>query len=477
MLPVPRKPSLTEAITPIIIAAVIIAAGVLLLGGVPVPILLALACIAPALMALRLGYRWKDVEGGMLDGMRLALGAAVILLVVGTTIGAWVQCGTVGAMVSYGLLVLQPSFFLPAACLLCAIVSLSIGSSWTTAATVGVALMGIGAAIGVPAPMCAGAVLSGSYFGDKMSPLSDTTNLAPGIAGAGLFEHIQAMFYTTLPALGIALVLYGLLGLSLGADTTGYSPEGITSLRAALGQAQQLSPWLFLPPALVIVLALARVPAVPALLAATAAGGVMAAVFQGEGLGSILVCAYDGYATESGNPAVDELLNRGGMASMLDTVALVLAATAFGGIMERAGFVHVLLEALLQRVRSVGGLITSTIVSCIAVNGLLCEQYLAIVLPGRMFMESYPRFGLQPRMLSRTIEDGGTVTSCLFPWNSGGAFMAATLGVATVSYVPFAFLNLLVPLIAIAYAWTGTFILRQDPTEPRGISPAHRVTP
>jgi Na+:H+ antiporter, NhaC family len=464
MPPTPRKPTLWEALTPIAIAAAIISSGVLLLdGAVPIPILLTLACVAPAVMALRLGYSWKDVEGGMLDGMRLALGAAVILLVVGTTIGAWVQCGTVGAMVSYGLLVLQPSFFLPAACVLCAIVSLSIGSSWTTAATVGVALMGIGAAIGVPAPMCAGAVLSGSYFGDKMSPLSDTTNLAPGIAGAGLFEHIQAMFYTTLPALLIALVGYGLLGLTLGADTTGYSPEGITSLRAALGQAQHLSPWLFLPPVLVIVLALFRVPAVPALLAATVAGGAMAAVFQGEGIGAILACTYNGFEIDSGNVAVDDLLNRGGMASMLDTVALVLAATAFGGIMERAGFVQVLLEALLRRVKSVGGLITATIVSCIGVNGLLCEQYLAIVLPGRMYMATYPRFGLQPRMLSRTIEDGGTVTSCLFPWNSGGAFMAATLGVATVSYVPFAFLNLLVPAIAILYAWTGTFILRMPP--------------
>ncbi len=462
MLPEVRKPALWEALTPIAIAALIISSGVLLLGGVvPIPILLTLACVAPAVMALRLGYRWKDVEGGMLDGMRLALGAAVILLVVGTTIGAWVQCGTVGAMVSYGLLVLQPSFFLPAACIICSIVSLSIGSSWTTAATVGVALMGIGTTIGVPAPICAGAILSGSYFGDKMSPLSDTTNLAPGIVGATLFDHIQAMFYTTLPALVIALVLYTVIGLTMGGDTAGYTPADIAALREALHAAQAINPWLFLPPVLVIVLAVMRVPAVPALLAATLLGGIMAAVFQGEGIGTILAVTYTGFEIESGNTAVDDLLNRGGMSSMLDTVALVLAATAFGGIMERAGFVHVLLEALLRRVKSVGGLITSTIVSCVGVNALLCEQYLAIVLPGRMYMDAYPKFGLQPRMLSRTIEDGGTVTSCLFPWNSGGAFMAATLGVATFAYAPFAFLNLLVPLIAIAYAWTGTFILRE----------------
>ena len=464
MPPPPRKPTLLEALTPIFAAAAIISAGVLLLdGAVPIPILLALACVAPALMALRLGYRWLDIEGGMLDGMRLALQAAVILLIVGTTIGAWAQCGTVGAMVSYGLLVLQPSFFLPAACVLCSIVSLAIGSSWTTAATVGVALMGIGTAIGVPPAMCAGAILSGSYFGDKMSPLSDTTNLAPGLAGAKLFEHIHAMFYTTLPAWVIALVLYGIIGLTLGTDTGSYTATDIAALREALHETQTLNLWLFLPPVLVIGLAIFRVPAVPALVVATAAGGVMAAIFQGEGIGSILAVTYNGYEVSSGVPEVDELLSRGGMAGMLDTVALVLAATAFGGVMERAGFVQVLLEALMRRVRTVGGLITATIASCIGTNFLLCEQYLAIVLPGRMYRETYPAFGLQPRMLSRTIEDGGTVTSCLCPWNSGGAFMAATLGVATVHYAPFAFLNLLVPVIAIVYAWTGTFILRQDP--------------
>ncbi len=463
----PRKPLLWEAIAPIVAAAAIISAGVLLLdGSVPIPILLTLACITPALMALRLGYRWTDVEGGMLDGMRLALQAAVILLIVGTTIGAWAQCGTVGAMVSYGLLVLQPSFFLPAACVLCSIVSLAIGSSWTTAATVGVALMGIGSAIGVPAPMCAGAILSGAYFGDKMSPLSDTTNLAPGLAGAKLFEHIHAMFYTTLPAWILALVLYGIIGLTLGTDSGSYSPGDIAALREALHEAQNLGPWLFFPPLMIIGLAIFRVPAVPALLLATVAGGIMAAVFQGEGIGSILAVTYTGYEIETESTAVNDLLSRGGMSSMLDTVALVLAATAFGGVMERAGFVQVLLEALMRRVKTVGGLITATIISCVGTNFLLCEQYLAIVLPGRMYRETYPRFGLQPRMLSRTIEDGGTVTSCLCPWNSGGAFMAATLGVATIQYVPFAFLNLLVPVIAIGYAWTGTFILRQQPVEP-----------
>ena len=462
----PRQPTLLEAQAPILAAVVIISLGVVRYSGeVPIPILLTLACITPAIMALRLGYSWSEVEEGLLHGMQLALQAAVILLVVGTTIGAWALSGTIGSMVSYGLAVLQPSYFLPATCLICSIVSLSVGSSWTTAATVGVALMGIGSAIGVDPAMTAGAILSGSYFGDKMSPLSDTTNLAPGIAGSKLFEHIYAMLYTTIPAWGIAMVLYTILSLTVDFDTNQFSPQSITGLQADLAEAQVISPWLFVPPALVIVLAVLRVPAVPALLGATFVGGLMAAFFQGAGLGEILAVLYNGNELSSDNEAVASLLSRGGMAGMLDTIALVLAATAFGGIMEKAGFIQVLLEALLKRVRGTAGLITATVLSSIGVNFLLAEQYLAIVLPGRMYRETYPKFGLQPRMLSRTIEDGGTVTSALCPWNSGGAFMATTLGVATIDYVPYAFLNLLVPAIAIFYAWTGLFILREPPTD------------
>ncbi len=460
---IPREPTLWESLLPLLGAAMVISVGELRYEGqIPTPILLLLVCVLPAVMAIRLGFTWEQVELGMLKGMGLALQASVILLVVGTTIGAWALSGTIGSMVSYGLLVLQPSYFLPAACIICSIVSLAIGSSWTTAATVGVALMGIGGALGASPSMTAGAVISGAYFGDKMSPLSDTTNLAPGIAGSKLFEHIRAMVYTTLPAWLLALVLYGVIGLVSGVDTSRFSPEGIAQLRDALGTAQQISPWLLLPPMLVILLAILRMPAVPALLAATLAGGILAWLFQGVGLGQILAVLYDGNLSSSGNEAVDELLSRGGMAGMLDTIALIMAATAFGGIMERAGFIAVLLRALLRRVSSVGGLITSTVLSCLGVNFLLAEQYLAIVLPGRMFREAYPRFGLQARMLSRTLEDGGTVTSALCPWNSGGAFMAGTLGVATFSYVPFAFMNLLVPIIAVFYAWSGLFIMRSD---------------
>jgi len=456
-----RKPTVWEAVAPLVAAAAVVGMGIIFFRDtVSVPILLALSCIAPAVVSLRLGLDWRSIEDGMVHGMQLALQACVILLVVGTTIGAWAQCGTIASMVYYGLEVLSPSWFLPASCVICLIVSTSIGSSWTTAATVGVALMGIGGALGVPPPMTAGAVLSGAYFGDKMSPLSDTTNLAPSIAGSELFEHIRAMMYTTLPALVLALIGFTVLGILETRDAAGYDPGLVAALRDGLASSQHVSPWLLLPPVIVIGLAVARVPAVPALMAATFLGGLAGWIAQDVTLGGWLQVLYDGYTSQTGNALVDDLLSRGGMSSMLDTIALILCATAFGGIMERAGFIETLLQVLLKRVRSAGGLVTATVVSCVGSNFLLCDQYLAIVLPGRMYREAYPAFGLQRRMLSRTLEDGGTVTSCLCPWNSGGAFMSATLGVATLSYVPYAFLNLLVPTIAVLFALTGSFILR-----------------
>ncbi|MFH1811715.1 MAG: Na+/H+ antiporter NhaC [Pseudomonadota bacterium] len=460
----PRAPRLWEALVPIVIAAALVSSGIVFLRDeAPVPILLLLACIAPSVLALRLGLPWSEVEDGLVKGMTLALKAAVILLVVGTTIGTWAASGTVAALVSYGLEVLSPNWFLPASCFICAVVSLATGSSWSTAATVGVALMGIGHALDISPGMTAGAIISGAYFGDKMSPLSDTTNLAPGIAGATLFEHIHAMLYTTVPALLIALVVYTGIGFLSSTHVSSFDSTAVENLQHALANSQRLSPWLMLPPVLVIGLALLRVPAVPALLASTALGGVMAWLFQGQHVGQILSVCYSGFTSSTGHVAVDKLLSRGGMSGMFDTIALILCATAFGGVMERAGFIQALLDALLKKVHSVRGLIASTLGASVGMNFLLADQYLAIVLPGRMFRDTYPRFGLAPRMLSRTLEDAGTVTSALCPWNSCGAFMSATLGVATFTYAPWAILNYLIPLIALFYAWTGLFIFRLPP--------------
>ena len=464
-----RKPKLFEAAVAVAGSAATISVGILVCDAADaVPILLTLAIVPPTLVAVAIGVPWQEVEKGIVEGMALALKALAILLIVGTAIAAWAASGTIAVMIDYGLAVLGPRWFLPATLLICSMVSVSIGSSWATAATVGVALMGIGGALGISPAMTAGAVISGSYFGDKMSPLSDTTNLAPGIARAELFEHIHAMLYTTVPAYTIALIAFGVLGFVVTGDGAAFDASKVETLRAALNAGQNLSPWLLLPPVLVVGLALMRVPALPVLVIASAAGAILAIVQQGIPLTSMLLAAYDGYTSQTGDAAVDELLSRGGMASMGYTIALIMAATALGGVLERVGFIGVLLAALMTRVKRPGGLIASTIFSSIATNWLLADQYLAIVLPGRMFKDAYARFGLQPRMLSRTLEDGGTVTSCLCPWNSGGAYMAATLGVATFAYLPFAFFNLAMPLISLAFGIFGVFILRKK-TEP-GVS-------
>lgn len=459
----PRAPGIIEALIPVGWAAAVLSVGVWL--GVSVPILLAIATVAPALLAWRLGWRWGEIEEGLLDGMRLALQASTILLIVGATIGAWAQGGVIGSMILYGMDVLSPAWFLPATVLLTAVISLAIGSSWTTAATVGVALMGIGSVLGFDPPVVAGAVISGAYFGDKMSPLSDTTNLAPSLAGTDLFSHISAMLYTTVPALVVAVVGMAIVGLFAVKDTSGYDPTVLGELEQALRTGQSLSPWLLLTPVALIGLAVLRVPAIPALVAATTIGGVLAWLVQGHAPVEVLQALYSGHVSETGNIRVDELLTRGGMSSMFDTIALILTATGFGGVMEKGGFIQVLLEAMLKGIRGARGLITLTIASTVIINVLLAEQYLSIVLAGRMYKDAYPRYGLSPRMLSRSLEDGGTVTSALVPWNSCGAFMAGTLGVATLDYLPWSFLNLAVPIIAVFYAWTGLFIFRETSDE------------
>lgn len=455
------KPPLWLALLVVILSATLISAGLLVFdGAVPVPVLLGMAAILPAVAGKAVGHSWSQLEDGLVEGMRLALQALTILLVVGATIASWAASGTLATMVDLGLTVLVPSVFLPACVVVCGAVSLAIGSSWATAATVGVALMGIGEPLGLSPAVTAGAVLSGSYFGDKMSPLSDTTNLAPGIAGAELFEHIQAMLVTTIPAVVLALIGFVLLGL--GAASQGFDPAHIDGLRTALGEAQSLSVVLLLPPVVVIGLALARTPALPALAAGTATGGLLAVGWQGVELQVLLAALYDGFESGSEHAGVTQLLDRGGMSSMLDTIALILTATAFGGLLERAGFVSVLLEALMQRVTSVRGLLVTTTLSAIGVNVLIAEQYLAIVLPGRMFQPAFAEKNLHPTMLSRSLEDAGTVTSPLVPWNSCGAYMAATLGVSTFAYAPFALFNLAMPLVSIALALTGWFVVRTE---------------
>jgi NhaC family Na+:H+ antiporter len=478
-----RTPSLLESLVPVGVLIVLLAASVWLFGdgssGGPNQIALILAAAVASVIGMRLGFDWKTIEAGIVHGISLSMGAVLILLVVGALIGSWILAGIVPTMIYYGLELLTPAIFFPSACVLCCLVSIATGSSWTTAGTVGVALIGIATAQDLNLGLAAGAVISGAYFGDKMSPLSDTTNLAPAMAGTDLFTHIRHMLWTTTPSIVIALLLFTVIGMVTAAPR---DTAAVAAIRDALGQQFSLGLHLLLPVALVLFLVVRKVPAYPALLIGTLVGCVFAVVFQPAAVArfvdapdlprwAVLVkgawtSLFDGYTLSSGNAALDELLSRGGMANMLSTVWLILSAMMFGAVMETTGMLERLAKAILGAVTGTGSLIAATLATSIGMNIIASDQYIAIVLPGRMFRAEYARRGLDPRNLSRSLEDAGTLTSPLVPWNTCGAFMSQTLGVATVTYLPYAFFNLINPLVALAYGFTGFSIRKIEPVSP-----------
>src|SRR5690554_3056947 len=451
-----KKATIGHDALPILVLILSLFVGIVYLGtDAHIPILIAII-VAAAVGIFSLGFTWGEVEKGAIETIQMSMQAILILMVIGTVVGSWILSGTVPAMIYYGLKILSPGIFLVATAIICSIVSLATGSSWTTAGTVGIALMGVGAGLGIPNYITAGAVVSGAYFGDKISPLSDTTNLAPAMAGSTLFEHIKYMFWTTIPSMAVALVLYGIIGARYAGSQLDTSNLNI--ILDGIAANFNISPILFLPPIIVIGLVVMKVPALPGLIAGTAVGGIFAAVFQGAGLGDIINTAHYGFEIESGVEMVDELLNRGGLDSMMWTVSLILLAMTFGGIMERTGMLHAIASAILKLANSTGSLVTATILTSIAINILAADQYLAIVIPGRMYKDAYDEMGLEPRLLSRTLEDGGTLTSALIPWNTCGAYMSSVLLVSPLAYAPYAFLNLLNPVIAVFYAYTGISI-------------------
>ncbi|HEA64846.1 MAG TPA: Na+/H+ antiporter NhaC [Candidatus Aminicenantes bacterium] len=416
-----------------------------------IPLICAVA--VAACVAIIHKHPWKEIQEGMIYGITLALGPILILMVVGMLIGTWIQGGVVPSMIYYGLKVLSPGIFLVATLIICSIVSLGTGSSWSTAGTVGVALVSVGQGLGVPVAMIGGAIISGAYFGDKMSPLSDTTNLAPAVAGTDLFSHIRHMVYTTGPGYIISIILYGLLGTRFSGG--GLRAENIEVILSTIKSNFFIHPILLLPPLLVIVMVIKKIPPLPALLGGTVLGGIFAMLTQSKSLVDVIKTAKFGYVSETGVVMVDKLLARGGLDYMMNTVALIICALSFGGIMERTGMLETLARFLLKRVKRTGSLVATTIFSCIGLNVIASDQYMAIVIPGRMFKNAFDERGLHPKNLSRCLEDAGTLTSPLIPWNSCGAFMGATLGINPLLYLPYAFLNLLNPLISLFYGYTG----------------------
>jgi NhaC family Na+:H+ antiporter len=425
--------------------------------------ILLLAGGVAALVGIFNGTAFKDILEGIGQSVKSTTGALIILLLIGSLAGAWMISGIVPAMIYYGLQVLNPKIFLVATALICALVSLATGSSWSTTATVGIALVAIGKALGLNEAIVAGSVISGAYFGDKISPLSDTTNLAPAMAGSDLFTHIRYLLYTSLPSFGLALIIFAIMGFTQNTEGTVNSVQPILS---ELENTFNLSPWLFLVPALVIFLIIKKMPALPAILIGTLTGIFFALLFQQNLLAQLaqeplhfantykilmqsLTVAID-YKAE--HPMLADLLQSSGMAGMLGTVWLILAAMVFGGAMEACGFLKALSAALLSLAKGTASLIATTAGTCVALNVTASDQYLAIVVPGRMYAEAYREKGLAPENLSRTLEDSGTVTSVLVPYNTCGAYQSTVLGVDTLAYLPYAFFNYFSPILTIAYA-------------------------
>ena len=465
-----KLPSLFDALIPIFALVLMLAAAVYLYssdssyGANQIALIMA-ACIA-LVIGVKNGYSWKEMEAGIVKSVGVATGALLILFAVGSLIGTWILAGTVPTMIYYGMLVLNPEYFYAASCLLCAVVALSIGSSWTVAGTLGIALVGVAAAMGLSVEITAGAIISGAYFGDKMSPMSDTTNLAPAVAGTDIFSHIRHMVWTTAPSIIIAMIGFLILGFT--SETSGQA--GNLQLTMDLLQTQ-FNPGvhLLLPLLVVLVLAYKKMPAFPTVILGTIAGACCAALFQFDGViafanddslppivamvKGIWTAMFDGYVANTGDEVLDSLLSRGGMSTMMNTVWLILCAMAFGGIMEVTGLLKRILQSILGLVTSSGSLIITTLATCIGANLITADQFIAIILPGRMLKVEYTKRGLAAVNLSRALEDSATITSPLVPWNTCGAYMASTLGVATIAYLPYAFFNLVCPLISGSYAY------------------------
>ncbi len=459
-----------QAMLPIIVLVILLAYNVYIYGDNATGGANQFALIFSGVVAAIIGFSkkvsYEDMLEAVVDNVKSTGSAIFILLMVGALAGTWLISGIIPTMIYYGLQILNPTFFLVAALLISSIISLATGSSWTTTATIGIALMGIGKAMGLPLGMIAGAVLSGAYFGDKLSPLSDTTNLAPAMAGTDVFTHVKYMAYTTIPTYVITFFIFLFLGFNYSTNQM----EDTSSLLLSIKNTFHISPILFIVPIVVIILILKKAKPLTALFIGTLLAGFFAVIFQPEIVMNIadskefnFSTAYKGVMNAmtgnvyipSGNEILDqnELFSSGGMKGMLSTIWLILCAMFFGGIMQEIGALQKISDSLLKVANSTFGLFASTTATCIFFNGTASDQYLAIVVPGKMYQKAFQDKGLAPENLSRTLEDAGTVTSILFPWNTGGAYQSKTLGVSTYDYIFYAFFNLISPIMTLIYAY------------------------
>ncbi len=510
-----RRPSLLLSTIVLLISALIVTFGVVDVElesgshfglGLPAQVPLLFATVFAALVGIfYLKRDWRAMEKGISSAIEVSIQAIIILILVGCLVGSWIQSGVVATMIYYGLEVMSPRFFYLAALLISVVVALATGCCWTTSSTVGVALIGISAGLGLPLPITAGFIISGAYFGDKISPLSDTTNLAPAVSGSELFDHVRAMMSTTIPT----LLLTALIAFMMGDSAQGSDGGRIALIQSMMKAEFNISLWAFIPPLVILLMASLKIPAIPGIVAGIFASIVLTLV-RGSTTHEAMIVLFSGYVPEhlgefakvanlesisqiagefsgaftAGSPALSvapdvfakigelltNLFTRGGMTSMLETVCLIVVALSLGGIMEVCEFLDVILEALMHHVKSVAGLIGSVLASAFLANVFLSEQYLSIIVPGRMFRKAFEskvwKNGkkLAPVMLSRSLEDSGTMTSVLVPWNTCGVYVSSVLGVATLDYLPYCFMNWLNPLVAFAMTWLGIAIIWKNET-------------
>ncbi len=487
-----RPPSLTDALIPSVALIALLALSYLLYGDTassgPNQVALLFCGAIAAGIAYKNGMVWEGIKEAVVSGIATGLPAILILLAVGSLIGAWAISGTITSMVYYGLKLLSPNYFYATTALVCAFVAFSIGSSWTVAGTIGIGLMGVATQMGLSPAIAAGAVISGAYFGDKASPLSDTVNLATATAGSDIYGHIRESLWTSVPALGIAIVAFSMLGRPGDFDATAF-------LRS-IDSKMHVSLWAFMPLVLVFTLSMARVAPFVAIFTAAIAGVLLAIVQDPErvlafanapelprGLG-LLKGAWtvlsNGYVASTGDKALDQIMTRGGMSSMMNTVWLIITALAFGAVMEHAGLLNRLVDPLIRRAKSDSGLVSTVVGTSVLSNVVTSDQYISIALPARLFGPSFAARRLAPVMLSRVVGDSATVTSALIPWNSCGAYMATALGVSTTAYVGFCFFNIINPLITIVFTWLGWRVIRTataGPADQRLVADAEIIRP
>ena len=456
-----RLPNFVEALLPIVVMMALMLFG--LKGGyyvdahMPLGVSIVVACA----VGCACGHSFSDMLAGMLDRLNASMEAILILMTVGLLVASFIMSGTIPALIYYGLNLLTPKLFLPVGCVMCAVVGLACGSSWTATATIGIAFLGIGAGLGINPAITAGMIISGAYVGDKFSPLSDTTNLAAAVSGTGLFDHVTAMVSTTAPTFVIALILYTILGIVTGNGN--YDPTVAVELQSALAEGFNLNPLVLLPIVVVIAACVLKLPGLIGIAISVGCGVLFAVIFQGVGsLSELFDMLHYGYAFETENELASQLLNRGGMDHTMWTINLVLLAVAYGGALERCGCIEALFGKLKNKLNSVGSLILATLLTSLFCDATMCDQFLGIGVPAPLYAEKYDELGLSRNMLSRTLEDCGTLWAVMFPWTGCGAYQMGVLGVHPFAYFPFAFVNLLNPIYAAITAFMGRNIFWAD---------------